>query len=198
MAIKGLNAFNCTITGLAPMLMHNERLANPLSDETLRLKALTSKRKKTDEDVVLISRAEFDGGLYIDETGPYIPAHWLLAMIRDGGKQFKLGKAVTQGVIFRQQEFPLTLPKFNGASTITADDLWNAGCYDRRMVGNQKARVLRTRPRFDEWSVDVSFVFDESVFDRRQLQQILEVAGMKVGLGDYRPLFGRFEVKVAA
>ena len=66
--------FRITITGTAPLLMHNGRLANPLDPSTQALKSLTSKRKKTDDDLFDIARAEFLGGLYIDpDVGPYVP-----------------------------------------------------------------------------------------------------------------------------
>lgn len=179
------------IVGEAPLLMHNERLASPISAESQRLKALTGKRSKTDDDYRQIARAEFDGGLYIDERGPFIPDHWITAMMRDSGKLRKQGKAVTQGVLCTDDGFPLDI-RLKRAS---ADRLWDEGFYDQRMVGNQKARVLRTRPRFDTWAVSCVVTYDASIFNERDLREILEVAGQKVGLGDYRPRFGRFRVE---
>lgn len=182
----------CTLVGTNDLLMHNERLANPMDPAKKRLSALTGKRGKTDDDHALIARAEFDGGLYIDDDGPFVPSHWITAMIRDGAKQMKLGKAVTQGVFISIDSFPL---QYEGPRT--ADGLWEGGFFDQRMVGNQKVRVLRTRPRFPNWSLAIEIEYDPSVFDTRQLIQIMDVAGKKIGLGDYRPRFGRFLVEYA-
>lgn len=178
------------IRGVTPLLMHNEQLANPMSPATKRLKALTGKRKKTDDDVREIARAEFAGGLYLDESGPFIPVHWILAMLRDGGKMEKLGKAVTQGVLILEDSFPLDIP----IKDRTEEGLWNAGFYDQRMVGNQKARVLRTRPKFDKWSIECVVHYDPSIFNGEQILRIAANAGVKVGLGDYRPRYGRFVI----
>lgn len=177
--------------GIAPLLMHNERLANPMDPATKRLKALTSKRKKTDEDQAMIARAEFDGALYIDQDGPFVPDHWVMALLRDAGKLIKLGKAITQGVLIQTDKFPLELT----TPLHTAEELWEAGCYDQRMVGNQRARILRTRPRFNDWQIRGDIFYDQSMFDDRQLLQIMDLAGVKIGLGDYRPRFGRFEAR---
>lgn len=181
------------LTGVTPLLMHNEVLANPMAPEAKRLKALTAKRKKTDDDIEAISRAEFDGGLYIDRDGPFVPDHWVLACLRDAGKTMRLGRDVTRGILIEVPGFPLRLSK----AYKTADELWNAGYFDRRMVGNQKVRVLRTRPRFDVWGIAISVTFDTSVFDERQIEDLLHVGGQKIGLGDYRPRFGRFTVEAA-
>lgn len=50
-------------TGTVPMLMHNERLADPLDPHTKALAALTSTRgnaKKTDAHIEDVARAEWD------------------------------------------------------------------------------------------------------------------------------------------
>lgn len=196
--LPGLKFLTFTLTGVTPLLMHNERLANPMDPAAQRLKALTGKRKKTDEDLRELARAEFDGGLYIDpKTGPFVPSQWIHSMLRDAAKLIKLGTAVTQGVTLFEDSFPLHYkggaPAVNGVRR-TADWLWANGFYDQRMVGNQKARVLRTRPKFPEWRVTATIGYADSVFDERQLLAILELAGSRMGLGDYRPRFGRFAV----
>ena len=185
------NTIKARLTGRLPLLMHNERLANPLDQAAKDLKVITSKRKKTEDDMLALSFAEFRGGLYIDEDGPYIPAHWMLAMIRDGAKLTKQGKDAIRAILLNDAKLPLI---YSGPKDV--DGLWKKGFFDRRMVGNQKARVLRTRPKFAAWSVEFSLLFDESVFDRGQIESILKTAGNMVGLGDYRPLFGRFSVEI--
>ena len=63
-----------------------------------------------------------------------------------------------------------------------------------RMVKVQKQRVMRTRPIFRDRSATFSILLDETQLDPRQVVDILHLAGRYVGLGDWRPRFGRFEV----
>ena len=76
--------FTLKIEGLAPLLMHNARLANPLDTIVQAKKPIAAKRTKTDDDHALLSKYEFLGGLYIDaDAGPYLPAENIERCIRD-------------------------------------------------------------------------------------------------------------------
>ncbi len=54
------------------------------------------------------------------------------------------------------------------------------------------ARVMRTRPRFDNWEVKFQLQLFPSEINPSDIQQALESAAMLIGMGDYRPKFGRF------
>lgn len=182
------------LTGKSPLLMHADRLANPLDPVTKEMKEITNKRKKTDEDILELSFVEFRGGLYHDDDiGPHIPQHWILAMLRDSAKLTKQGRDVVRSIFVDEMRLPLV---YDGPRDI--DGMWKAGFYDRRMVGNQRARILRTRPRFNEWQVRFTLIFDESVFNLSHINTILKSGGAVVGLGDYRPRFGRFDEDVVS
>lgn len=88
--------------GTVPMLMHNERLADPLDPHTKALAALTSTRgnaKKTDAHVEDVARAEWEGGLYHDvDIGPFVPGYNVRACIREGAKLSKLGREIERAV----------------------------------------------------------------------------------------------------
>ena len=49
--------FRCV--GIAPLLMHNGSLANPLNPKVKEMKEITSLRKKTDENHLELQRLEF-------------------------------------------------------------------------------------------------------------------------------------------
>jgi len=178
------------LTGTVPLLMHNERMANPLDPAQQAMKAATDKRKKTLDDTQHISYLEFKGGIYADENGPFIPSSWLHATIKSAAKLTRKGTDVSRALWITSID-----PQLEYEGPRDVDDLWKAEFYDRRMVGNQRARVLRTRPRFNVWSVEFELMFDESVFDAKQIKAILETAGKMTGLGDYRPTYGRFDVE---
>lgn len=187
-----MKRFEATLHGTAPLLMHNERLADPTSKYSKGMKALTGKRKKTDEDHADIKRAEWWGGLYTnpDETEVVVPVDWILACTLGGAKKSKDGPKVKSGVFEVTPEFPL---EYEGKREITA--LFEDGRFvDYRGVGVNGKRVMRCRPRFPNWSLKVKLDYDETVLDARELLQYLTVAGQLLGIGDYRPRFGRFTV----
>ena len=64
----------------------------------------------------------------------------------------------------------------------------------------QRNRILRTRAKFDEWSCVVAVDCDDELVDKEQLEAWLDIAGRRIGLGDWRPeksgTYGRFEATV--
>ena len=68
------------IQGIVPLIMHSNRLANPLDPITKQSRAL--KRPKTDDEILQKLRLEFMAGLYMSEgDGPVIPGMNLEAMM---------------------------------------------------------------------------------------------------------------------
>lgn len=185
--------FRITITGTAPMLMHNGRLANPLDPSTQALKTLTAKRKKTDDDLIDIARAEFLGGLYIDpDVGPYVPGENIERVILDAAKLTKNGMNVKRGLFIETDVNPIA---YHGPRT--AEGLWEDENFRLiRTVRNQQNRVSRCRPMFTDWRTSAEGTLDESVLDFRTLAAIVEQAGAYVGLGDWRPRYGRFTAEL--
>lgn len=176
-----------TLKGTKPLLMHNEILANPLSPIAQKLKAVTKKRQKTDADYEEAAEIEFEGGLYFhDEDGPYLPDRVVRSALIEAARKFKMGRQFEEGVEYPMERYPLI---YDGPRTIKG--LWKGKFYDQRMVGNQNVKVLRTRPRFNDWSCVVEIIFDETMVDDRAMEQIVARAG-SLGICDYRPLFGGF------
>lgn len=182
------------ITGTAPLLMHNARLADPLDSMARNLKKVTSKLKKSEDDHLEMARLEFLGGLYHDaEAGPYIPGDNIFAVLVAAGRKRKLGKKVTEGMFVTSG-----VNRLDYKGPRTPSELWDDGNFMHRAsvkVGMQ--RVNRTRPRFIGWSASASLHLDAEVLDLDDLRDIVEIAGRLVGLGDWRPRFGRFEGAVA-
>lgn len=191
-----IQSLTFTLEGRSPLLMHNDRLADPLSPEAQKLKSVTSKKTKTFADNLEISRIEFDGGLYLDDRGPFIPSGWILSMLRDSARLTKHGKTIERGLVTEEDGFTLRYkgPPAKNGSRRTADWLWDNGFYDRRLVGNQKNRVARTRPKFPLWRVTATILYVETIISMEKLLEILDTAQGQIGLGDYRPRFGKFSV----
>jgi hypothetical protein len=66
------------------------------------------------------------------------------------------------------------------------------------VVPATKGRILRHRPRFDKWELDLTISFDGDLLTEQQLRRVVDDAGSRVGLLDFRPEkrgpFGRFIV----
>lgn len=170
--------------------MHNGRLANPLDPFQKDLKKVTGKRGKTDADVEEISRREFFGGIYWNsELGPHIPDMILQRAVEEGAKKFKLGKQF-KSAVFVDGDSKL---EYSGPRNV--EELYNDQTHvSREMVKVGTSKCLRTRPMFPIWELTTKIVFDESVVEEQQVQASLEMAGRFVGIGDWRPRYGRFSV----
>lgn len=58
------------------------------------------------------------------------------------------------------------------------------------------SRITRTRPIFTDWSTEVEGAFDPNVLDRKDVENFAQIAGAYIGVGDWRPRYGRFEAVV--
>lgn len=184
--------FSITLTGTAPLLMHNSRLANPLDPATKALKRYTAKRNKTDEDHETIARLEHAGGLYLDpDVGPFIPGENISRCLVDGAKLTKQGVKVTRGVFIKTDVNPLS---YDGPRT--ADGLWEAGYKHMASAKVGMQRIMRCRPVFYDWIVEADGFLDASVLELSDIASIAVNAGQMIGLGDWRPRFGRFTATV--
>lgn len=186
------------IEGTSPLLMHNDRLANPFDDFTKAIKAISGKRKKTEDDLHEMARLEFLGGVYESQaSGIHVPGFNVFAMLKSAAKLRKLGASVNRAVIVEEDEIPLEFPDKGK----TAAELYKNRAYvDMRTIKNgpTSGRVVRCRPIFRDWSLSFTLAFDERAIQRSDLDMVLEDAGAMIGLGDYRPRFGRFEVAAGA
>jgi hypothetical protein len=187
-----MKTFKATITGVTPLMMHSERLADPTNPITKALKKLTAKRQKTEEDHLAVKRFEWEGGLYTDETGvPAVPVDWILAVLLAGAKKSKQGPLAKAGIFSGATAFfPLDYP---GPKTI--EEMWADGRFcDYRGVTVGQAKVMRARPVFPGWTLTFSVDYDPDTIDGDVIENALNKAGTLLGMGDYRPRFGRFVV----
>jgi hypothetical protein len=152
---------------------------------------ISGKRKKTDSDLNEIARLEWYGGLYTNKDKPCINAESLEAAMVEAAKRFKLGKA-TKVCVYCLDNYPLQFPDQDKS----LEWLWESGKYVSRLRVqlSRGSSLIRTRPRFDEWAADITIRFDDERINPAQIRDILVAAGDSVGIGDFRPKFGRFEV----
>jgi hypothetical protein len=167
--------FNVTIRGTAPLLMHR---FNDSQD--------TNKVKKSGKQYD--KKKDAENALYKDEKGNIVhpSIHIESAMIKaatnyripgQGKKTFK--DAFKGGIFCEPRLIQHKIPKW---------------VIDLQNVVVQRSRVMRARPRFDEWELDFQILNIDERITPQILKDILKDAGKFCGLGDFRPRFGRFEV----
>ena len=179
-------------TGVSPLLMHSDRASDPLSKEAQWLSEISGRRNKTEADIVELARREFHCSLYLDPAGrPTIPIDNVHSCFYASAKRRKEGPLFSGSLTVSSVRF-----EYEGPAD--ADALWKRQetFVDRRSVKVGTSRVIRTRAIFPEWSLAVTAEHDPDVADIFHIRQWAEIAGARIGLGDYRPqrggLFGRF------
>ena len=179
------------IEGTRPLLLHAPTSANPLHPLKKEYNVFSGKRKKTDDDYAQMAKLQWRMGLYYDEkNGVYLPGHMIEASIVSGGKKSKLGKVIKENMevltdkAFLEYEGPKKMEK-----------LWEKGFYDARIVRIGQSRIIAYRPLFLKWAAEFEILFDESNLNKTELMNSLKDAGLYCGVGDYRPKFGRYNIK---
>ena len=61
---------------------------------------------------------------------------------------------------------------------------------DERAVIVNRGRIIRQRPYFPKWALSFNLIYDEDELSKQVIKDILEYAGERNGLGDYRPEYG--------
>jgi hypothetical protein len=172
-----MKKLTCRIKGLSALLMHSFPM-NPIENPPIE--------KRTPEEQAEIAS-------YRDpETGDlYIPA-------------VALQRALIAAAVYSKGKGRASLQKQTAASIFIFPERISLGtktfAVDSRpvVVPATRGRVIRHRPRLDAWEIRFEIEYDESLLTEKQVRQIVDDAGSRVGLLDFRPEkkgpFGRFIV----
>ena len=185
-----------TLVGTAPLLMHGNGLADPISDDAKRMKRISGKRVKTDEDHIAMRRIEFESSLYLDpEVGPYLPGANIAKALLNAAKIRRQGPKIERGLILVSPVNPL---RYDGPRDVSG--LWNMPKFRHVAPAklNGRVTVMRCRPVFAEWSCTATALINPSVLSVEELAEIASDAGQMIGVGDWRPWHGRFTATVKA
>ena len=168
------------ITGTKPLLQNNPAGALNRGETTIKVKKIPT------------AEEEAERGAYKNDDGTlYHPAQAFRSAILGAAKGRKIGKAFATTVV-------------KGSVFVTHDraDLYDPETgealsdyeIDERSVVIQRNRVLRARPLHKKWACDIEVEYNDEFITGDQVQFMLSLAGESIGIGDYRPLFGRFKV----
>ena len=176
-----------TIEGVTPLLMNRFTDAAQI--------AASSGSTGTFSNDSQLPRDQAEGSLYTDEEGRIgIPGPNLFRCIMDAGKYFKIGRSK---VTTQKSSYIPGAAWMDELFILLPDPDWKV---DTRPIRNPATggRVLRHRPCFDRWSLSFNVQLDESIISPQLFRDIVDAAGQRIGLGDFRPdtkgPFGRFKV----
>ena len=173
------------IKGVCPLLM------NQLTPENYEAskKGKGKKGSKQDTSSPEHKQKEFEQAQYRTEAGQLCqPAEHLEKCLEIAGGSFKFegqkkyGKVLCGGIIIDPEQI------VHKIQTVVPMEKFV------RIPPRTGAKVLKTRAKLPEWELEfVITVINESInFD--VLKDIVTYAGTYVGIGDWRPKYGRFEV----
>lgn len=190
MALEG---YSLHLEGQTELVLHNNLTVDQLHPLKKKIASITSKKKKTDADCMELRRLEFQAGLYWSkELGPYVPNANLRKMLIEGAKKDKRGKDFESG-LFVIGHAPIQYEGPRDLKSLIDDESFSW----RTVVGNQRNSVMRTRPRFNPWSLEFEVKCDEQLISRDMLENAIEHASVEVGLCDGRSIgCGRFRWKL--
>lgn len=181
-----------TICGSSPLLCNKFTDAAMMKMESGTSSAMVGQKG--------LPREQAESRLYLDSKGcPVIPGPNIFRSIIDAGTYHKAGKSkittgrssmVPAGIALNEIECRI-FDSTGGAP------LWE--CDSRAVViPSTGGRVMSHRPRFDDWRIAFTLEVDVSMFDVPIVRMLVDDAGRRIGLGDFRPArkgpFGRFKV----
>lgn len=134
--------------------------------------------------------------LYIGNDGkPMIPQPNLLRCLVEGGRFTKIGKSQ---VTTAKSSILYACVDVQGAEIpIIHSQPWKVDTRAVR-IPSTGGRILAHRPMFDDWALEFVVDLDTSILGEKLLRQIIDDAGKRIGMGDFRPQckgpYGRFVV----
>jgi hypothetical protein len=177
-----MKVYDVKIEGISPLLMHRYPMG---PDDTGHGPGTSAAIPNNDRE------AEAERAAYRLASGElYQPAEHIEAAMIGGGKFHKIGRKgaaglVPAGIFVKQRQLG------HGTQEYIIDSR-------RVVIRSTGGAIVRHRPRLDKWALSFTLEVDESIFRKDLVLRILEDAGRKVGIGDFRPQrrgsFGRFVV----
>lgn len=194
-ALQGnpMTTINVQIHGSTPLLMNRFTEAAERAVSGSHRTAMTSGDKGT-------PREQAEPKCYKNKEGLlFIPGPNMFRCIIDAGKFVKAGKSkittqksslVPSFLSIEELECPLTI---DGQRTKHFE-------VDSRsvVIPATGGRIMAHRPRLDTWTLGFTLTLDDGEADVALSRTLVDYAGSKIGLGDFRPdrkgPFGKFKV----
>lgn len=190
------------VVGDSPIIHHSATGLDPTLDINVQINEITKKRgtNRTAVDDLRLKELECQRSLWLDWSNresprPAVPPEALRACIEKAARKLKQGPLVREGLQLQSTTFEFDEERYGSSM-----EEWGRNCQFTTPVVVQRARIMRTRAKFElPWAVVATVYADPDMVDARMLTQWLDIAGQRVGLGDWRPdksgSCGRFHVE---
>lgn len=188
-----MKSLTVQIKGIEPLLINNPQAVDPFNKYSRAAKEITSKRKKTDEDLLKLREIEIESKLYFDEkVGVWVPATWITAAIAaQSWAKAKIKKADIRSCVFvNESKIKLNYAGMDKVKTKT-DVVKNEMFHTVLNLKQGQVRVCKAAPIFNDWSVEFEILFDDTIINASDLKNLIEIAAKFGGFGDFRPTYGR-------
>lgn len=194
--------YQVEIRGIRPIIHHSGVGIDPKHPANVEKSALAriTASNRTDADEDRLAELECQLALWLDRDGkPTIPAAAIRSCIETAARKLRQGPQVREGLIVNEVlEFAYDRERYGE----DLEQLVRTTQF-RTPVVVQRQRILRTRAMFETpWGCSFSLDCDDELVDQQQLESWLDIAGRRIGLGDWRPEksgdYGRFETAEVA
>ena len=177
------------IEGRTPLLMHafTDAAAARATSGT-RLATTGDMGSPREQCELLLYRSEHDNRIVIPQPN-------LFRCLLDAGKFHKIGrsKVTTQ----KSSLIPAAVSLYEVEYPLIYKDDWKVDTRAVRIPATG-GRILRHRPCFDDWALEFDVDLETDMLGIKLFRSIVDDAGKKIGLGDFRPdtkgPFGKFDV----
>jgi hypothetical protein len=183
-----MKRIHCTIEGTTPLLC-NKFSDKAMMDATSGTSISTVGDRGTPHEIATSK-------LYVGQDGaPMIPQPNIFRCIIDAGTYFKAGKK--QITTIKTSLIPACLAIDASEIPIAHAESWTIDIRAVR-IPSTGGRITSYRPCFHDWRLTFDLELDETVIGQKLLREIVDMAGKRIGLGDFRPAckgpFGKFVV----
>ena len=184
-----MKLLSVTIQGTAPLLCNKFHDAAQMSatGDSSRISTIGDRGTPLDQAQLK---------LYLSESGdPHIPGPNVFRMLIEAGKFFKSGKSklTTQ----KNSLIPACVNILDIEIPLQHKQPWTVDTRPVR-IPSTGGRILAHRPCFHDWTLTFTIELDVDLMSLKLLRDVVDAAGKRVGLGDFRPdckgPFGRFVV----
>lgn len=178
-----------TVQGLPPgLLMHRFSEQNESEEET---RTIRQERGTTRERAEQAAYRNDDGTLYAPSTWFFRSMIEVGAYHKQKGSRKSLKYIIPAAIVVTADTIPLL-------------DLDDKPIKDFEVdarpvvIPSTKGRIMAYRPRIEVWQAEIPMEVDTTIIGVDTAHQLLEDAGRKQGVGDFRPEkkgpFGRFQI----